>query len=463
MNLYPHQAREVERYGLIKVRGLLWCPRAGKSRAILATALRMKEADMIDRMIIISPNGVHENWVHQELYPELGKEAVWYWNTHISDGIHKDSISNLPRAFAALSIPSHLFTMDRAQWFFRWAKSTGSRTLLVVDESDDYSSPSSKRSRRIRSLAPHCIARRILTGTPWHDSILNAWSQMEILSKGLSGYRTYHEFSRRYGIWKTRFGAHGSWPHLVGYQHVDELMSRVYEHCSILTPDDIPGMPRTKNRLINLDMDPLTARIVNDLVKMVELESAGVIFGKIQQTVGLDPRRIHTTIDLAHRYRVSLIWCRYRKEIEELKALMPEANTWYGDTPSAEREFIRERMRYDSGYTDPFILIAQPQACGRGLDFSRTESLIFHSHLPSARLHHQALNRGTAIGSGTTIVYYLCNSGIDAHIIQRLRLKTRFARITLADLEELIDYSIVSSDARMKLLWRKVKGVDITN
>lgn len=460
MNLYTHQRNEVERFGLHPHRGLLWCPRSGKSRAAIATAIRMRCAGMINQVLITSPNGVHENWVVQELLPRFDANQVWQWDTRKNDEDQHRELKALADNFRLLSIPAHLWTMDRARWFFNIMRHRAGMTLLIADESDDYASPSAKRSRRLRSFSKHCAATRILTGTPWHDSILHGWSQLEILKPGLSG-RTYTEFKRRYGVWETRFGPHGSWPSLVGYQNVEEFMRLVREHCSILTPADIPDMPRTKNRLINMDLSPPAAIETGQIIADVDIENAGVRFGTLQQTVGMCPDRLAMTARLAHRGRYVVIWCRYRQEIEALSALLPDARVWMGGTPDRERKSIREALREGSAHTGGLILIAQPQACSRGLDFSRAELMVFHSHLPSVRLHDQALNRVTAIGSGTTPVYYLCNSGIDAHVIQRLRLKTRFSRITMQDIEEVREYSFVPTDNRLRMLWRKLHGVDL--
>ena len=459
MNLYPHQRNEVERFGLRPHRGLLWCPRSGKSRAAIATAIRMRDAGMINQVLITSPNGVHENWMVQELLPRFDANQVWQWDTRRNDADSRDML-DARRGFRLLSIPSHLWTMDRARWFFASVRCRSATTLLIVDESDDYAAPSAKRSRRVRAFAKHCAATRILTGTPWHDSLLHGWAQLEILRPGLTGM-TYTGFKRRYGVWETRFGPHGSWPSLVGYQNVEEFMSLVREHCSILTPADIPGMPRTKNRLINMDLSPSAAIETGRIIADTDIENAGVRFGMLQQMVGMCPDRLTMTARLAHRGRYVVIWCRYRQEIEALSALLPDARIWMGGTSDRERTSIREALRGDSAHTGGLILIAQPQACSRGLDFSRAELMVFHSHLPSVRLHDQALNRVTAIGSGTTPVYYLCNSGIDAHVIQRLRLKTRFSRITMQDIEEVREYSFVPTDRRLRMLWRKLHGVDL--
>lgn len=442
MTLYHHQQEEVDRYGHLPRRGLLWCPRAGKSRAALGSALRLWNLGLIKRIVITAPNGVHRNWLVQELLPRFDAAQLWCWDTRDSPAAQQAQVSNLPSDLSILSVPAHIWTLPRADWLRRWLRRGAGQICLIVDESDDYGTPSAVRSRRVRSLAQHCAAIRILTGTPWHDSLLHMWSQLEILQLGASGYRRYTDFSRRYGIWRTRFGPHGSWPVLTGYQHVEELMSRVRQYCSFITPTDLPDMPRTAAFGMDVEVTSTLRTAVKDLLDDIDIDNAAVKFGRLQQLVGLDTPRLAATADLAEQTRVTVIWCRYRDEIETLAQLLPTAAIWYGGTPESERNRIREALRGDTTGTDSMILIAQPQACSRGLDFSRAESMIFHSHLPSVRLHAQARNRVVALGGGTTPIYYLRNSGIDSYILRRLASKTQFSKITHSAITEIQEFKL---------------------
>ena len=442
MNLYPHQQQEIDRYGLVPRRGLLWCPRAGKSRAAIDSALRLRAAGTINRVVITSPNGVHRNWMLQELEPRFDSSQLWCWDTREDTGTQQQQICQLPEEWSILSLPAHIWTLARAAWLRKYLRRQAGDTLLIVDESDDYSTPSAQRSRQVRNLAQRCAAVRILTGTPWHDSLLQTWSQLEILQPGASGYARYSDFSRRYGVWHTRFGPHGSWPQLTGYQHVEELMQRVRQYCSFIGPADLPTMPRTQAFSLDVTATDELQRTAKTLLADVDLDNAAVKFGKLQQVVGLDEPRLQATVDTARRTPVTIIWCRYREEIAALAQRLPEASIWYGGTPEPERQRLRNILRGDSTIRQSLVLIAQPQACSRGLDFSRAESMIFHSHLPSVRMHTQARNRVVALGGGTTPVYYVRNSGIDAYILRRLARKTQFARLTLGAVEEIQEFSL---------------------
>ena len=455
MNLYPHQRKEVDLYGDHPRRGLLWCTRAGKSLAAIESAIRLRKIGLIKHVVITSPNGVHRNWILQELNHRFPADTIWCWDTNVSTSVQQQQIKGLSDSWRILSLPAHIWTMRRAQWLMKELYRNAYQTLLIVDESDDYSVNTAKRTRRVKTFARKCAAVRILTGTPWHDSLLHAWAQLEILAPGASGYRTYHDFSRRYGVWETRFGSHGSWPALVGYQHVDEFMTRVRKVCSFVTTADIPHMARAKTEVISIPLTIESDRGLISLFDTLTVETAGVVFGQIQQLVGLDQNRLRYTTTLSRQGRFVVIWCRYRAEIEQLQSLLPDALTWYGGTEESIRRRIRDTLRYDAPPGPGMVVIAQPQACARGLDFSRADLMIFHSHLPSVRLHEQALHRVLAIGSGTTTVYYICNSGIDEYILRRLSNKTRFARITLQDIMTIREYSVVSSDRRLRQLWKR--------
>ncbi len=80
-----------------------------------------------------------------------------------------------------------------------WA-SRQSRLLIVVDESLKIKTASSKRSKRVLSLARHSEYRFILNGTPLSKNILDLWPQIEFLSPKIlnMGYRQFYNTFCKY-------------------------------------------------------------------------------------------------------------------------------------------------------------------------------------------------------------------------------------------------------------------------
>lgn len=448
--LYPHQRDEVEQYGLEPARGLLWCPRAGKSRTIVYSALRQYMYGKISIVFISAPNGVHRNWVTQEWNRVLNSDQIWIWNTTDSDELQRRTAKAVldHLDLSVICVPSHIWTMDRAKWLLQWIRNRGKSTMLVADESHEYATPSSKRSRRIRGLAKRCVSRRILTGTPWHNNLLNTWAQLELLGPGLSGYKTYTEYARRYGVYKTRFGAHGAYPKLTGYQRVSEAMDRARRVVSILTAGQLPDMPTVANRLVTVQLSDTGKKELHSILHGMSDDDAAIQLIRLQQCVGRDLPRIDRTISLVRRYMASIIWCRYVEEIQQLGEALTRAGgvrvlAWHGETKPAVREEIMELFgTSDVALPGPTVLIGQYQACGQGVNLSRAEALIYYSCTFDTRLYAQSLQRATLMGGGIVTAYHLCSSGVDAYILRRVRNNMQFAALTADDRTEIDEYTI---------------------
>jgi hypothetical protein len=77
-----------------------------------------------------------------------------------------------------------------------------------------------------------------------------------------------------------------------------------------------------------------------------------------------------------------VIWCRFRKDIENILARFRKegiiAVDYYGGTVQSQRPKNEDRFR-----NDPKVkaMVAQPKACGEGLDFSAGTFMVWYSHL----------------------------------------------------------------------------------
>ena len=92
---YPHQLKELEEHGLDVSRALLWQMRAGKSKLVINTACMLYRKNEIDAVVILRPNGVHENWVRRELpkhHWDTVKHEALVWNTAVSGEMGKKRV-----------------------------------------------------------------------------------------------------------------------------------------------------------------------------------------------------------------------------------------------------------------------------------------------------------------------------------------------------------------------------------
>lgn len=70
--------------------------------------------------------------------------------------------------------------------------------MIIFDESTMFKNPSSKRFKRIQTRLRRCPRRYIMTGTPTPNTLLNLWSQMYLVDRGLALGDSYYWYKRRF-------------------------------------------------------------------------------------------------------------------------------------------------------------------------------------------------------------------------------------------------------------------------
>ena len=318
IKLYPHQAEEVLRHGLESHRALLWCPRSGKTLTALHTMIRQSREGGVRRVLVTTPPGVVDHWVSEA--QRCGLRA-WRWDSRRNPKTQMKDFSSVLEepGLTVYVVGSQVWAMDRAALMFRKIAQKGG-VGLIVDESHEYARPSSKRSRRVRSFARHTTSARLLTGTPLHNRLLDAWAQYEILSPECLGYRRYGDFCDRYGVYQPRRGPHGTWQQLVGYRHVLELMKKISSYSSVIAAKDLPSMPAVRRLLATSKLEKSTWRVYRALLDGISEENAAVRLLRMQQIVAHDSLRCAETVRRALRADgKAVVWVRFNNDLFVLR------------------------------------------------------------------------------------------------------------------------------------------------
>jgi SNF2 family DNA or RNA helicase len=112
-------------------------------------------------------------------------------------------------------------------------------TMLVCDESHYIKNSESKRWKAVRKLAEVCTMRRILTGTPISNTLLDVWSQFEILRPGALGFNTFAGFKKAY----CNIEMAGAFEKITGYHDVDKLKQNMARMSFIVRKDQCLDLP----------------------------------------------------------------------------------------------------------------------------------------------------------------------------------------------------------------------------
>ena len=185
----------------------------GKSKVTIDIAYRLYMKGKINAVLIISPNGVKDQWVEEQFpthYPE--DEYLGYiWDSPKSkkgynkfyDALHYVGLTVFSfnvEAFQGRAVEEFIFQILDLR-----------KVFVVIDESTRIKNgrrqgrgkrAGAKRTNKILDLFEKVKYKSILTGTPITKSPFDLWSQFEFLKKDFFGM-DFFIFQHRYGIMLT--------------------------------------------------------------------------------------------------------------------------------------------------------------------------------------------------------------------------------------------------------------------
>lgn len=157
-----------EKVGLFLGMGL------GKTRVVLEAVSRLKDAGAVSGVLVVAPLHVAKNTWRQE-----AEKFSIPLSFSLCVGSEEERLD-------ALSCPADVYVINREQvaWLFETCKIKNRFSMLVVDESTSFKSPSSKRFRVLKKNLKLFRRVVIMTGTPIANNLLDLWAQIFLLDRG---------------------------------------------------------------------------------------------------------------------------------------------------------------------------------------------------------------------------------------------------------------------------------------
>lgn len=469
---YDHQMVEFEISCGLKARAILWSMRSGKSKLLIDTACHLFIAGEIDAVIIIAPNGIHHNWIRRELpvhhWDSVERDTL-VWQTHIAGtkGVNKVRAADRKgwheqhNAFWARA--ERLMSSKKLCWFSFAAETLirkdvrkllakivkKRRCLIIFDESDDFRTPGSTRTKMVRALIKRCPYRRISTGSVITNSPLAAFSQYELLEPGALGFKNYGLFKKEYAEYVLQQNRNGrQYPVLDKYKNLDDLRDRMSKWSSVVRRKDIKDMPDLVRRVREIELSSEQARVYDELHKQftIELNDEYVSIGentsritKLQQVVsgylidefkdvhlipGENPRLEALADEVYLASGKIIIWCRFQRDIDIVsKRLMADGYKfveYHGRVSSDDKLKALDALRDDP---DVDGLIGQPQAGGRGVSMAAADHVFNYSHTFDAIIREQSEERASEIKGRNVDLCDFVAPGVDEYILENVRAK----------------------------------------
>lgn len=465
-----YKSRNRESYALFMEQG------TGKSKVIVDTAAWLYGKGKINAIFIIAPNGVHRNWVENEIpihLPDYVDRQVRYWD---SNRTNTKKFTNWVNEIFSDEIKLKIFTMNfeavitkKGKIFIRQFLEHF-KTFLVVDESHYIKNQKAKRTKAITFYGKLSKIRRILTGTPVTQNPLDLFTQFEFLDETILGFSSYYSFRNRYAILEknkmtveTKKGkALVDYTTVIGFQNLEELNKKLAPHFYRVTKVECLDLPpklyqtiyvelskEQKRHYVNL-RDQLLTQIEEEeltiavaLVKILRLQQVVGGFlptdsGNIYQIEKSFPRldRFLETIEVLQGK--TIIWCKFTEEIKllarTLKELYEQESTclYYGEISQDDRVNAVERFQ-----TDPKLkfFVGQPKSGGIGLNLTAGSNVVYYSNDYALGVRLQSEDRPHRIGQENKVTYIdlVCPGTIDEKVFQALRMKKNLADIITRD------------------------------
>ena len=189
----------------------------GKTKTIIDLAADMYLRGDINAVMIIAPNGVHVQWIREQLplHSPVAYDGVAFKSTaskSLRMDIHRICTQDEPELLKFFAVNVEAFSYPTYMSMF-YTYVANHKCFVVIDEATGIKNPDAKRTQNIiRGLAeckwrgksliacePISTKRAILTGTPITNSPFDIWAMAEFLQPGYFK-RTYFAFKAHYGL-----------------------------------------------------------------------------------------------------------------------------------------------------------------------------------------------------------------------------------------------------------------------
>jgi SNF2 family DNA or RNA helicase len=442
----------------------------GKSKVLIDNIAMLYDKGKINGALIIAPKGVYQNWFDLEIPNHMPthiekKMVLWKSNINQSQKTLLDFLFEPGTDLHILVMNVEAFSTKKGLEF-AYKFMSCHETLMAIDESTTIKNPDAIRTKSIVGLGKSAKYRRILTGSPVTKSPLDLYKQCEFLDDGLLDYTSYYAFKTRYAVLKTANFGGRSVQIVVGYKNLGELSERLEPFSfRILKEDclDLPDYTYTK-RIIQLSpeqkkiyesmkeialaqMDGKLMTTATALVQLMRLHQ--ITCGHFKSDDGvvqeIKNERLDALMEILDEVEnKAVIWAHYKHDIESIvKAITKKYGpdsfvTYYGDTPSEERQNNIKLMQDENSRVR--FLIGTPQTGGYGITLTAANVMIYYSNGYDLEKRTQSEARINRAGQTRKMTYIdiIAEGTVDEKIVKALRKKIDIASQIMG--EELKDW-----------------------
>lgn len=466
-----HQRKTLERSWMDNAHAAFWTMGTGKTKFFIDNIALLFHTKKIVAAVVASDKGNYRNWISefQIHFPEYLKYRMLVWDASFSkrkaDELGQMVAYPLPNCLDVLLLNTETFSRPRCPGLrtleLFMAKRRSGDHIIVLDESSSIKGHDSVRTRTACNYALGFAYRRIGTGTPNPQSPLDFWGQMNFLKPNFLG-KSYWAFRARYAITeKVYLPGRPPFEQVVGYQNLEELMTRIHPYSSRFTKEECFDLPEKIYQIYTLEMTAEQSKAYVDLIEQCVTEfqnnsitavdalsrinklrqiSSGWVKNDDGEIVHLSKRRLEALRRVLDEIDTKVvIWCAYQEDVRMVKSLLgEEAVTYYGEDDTEERSLALKKFKGDPKVR---YFVGTTATGGKGLTLVESSTMIFYSNVYSLEHRLQAEDRIHRWGqkNACTYVDLVCEGTVDEDILKALKDKHELAHAALTFLKQVVE------------------------
>jgi len=485
---FDHQLKAFASSKDAKSYGLFFEQGCGKTKVTIDTATYLFLNNKINALVIIAPNGVHKNWINDELptHCKVDYESFCWEGVLSKKQKVQLELVNKSSKLKVYSFNVEAFISEKQQKMLIEVLKNN-RCLFVIDESQAIKNQKAKRTKFFleveKKAKPVDLYKRILTGTPVTKGVEDLFSQLQFLNPAIIGLTNYYGFVARYC--KTRRMTIGipskdaaakrreiSFDKIEGYQRLDELQDKLKTYTYRVLKKDCLDLPEklyqrefivltAEQARIDKEIkeegitfirqckergEPITVQsILARMTKRQQIACGYMLNVDDQKCVEIvspdkNPRLIRIREILDRIDGKVIIWARFTKDVDYIMAMLgDEAVRYDGQVDGDLREINKKRFQNDDSAR---YFVAKPI---KGLTLTAATTAIYYSNdfdlekrLQSEDRNHRFGTKEVADKLGVKNILYIdieAENSIDKLLITALRKKKKVSDVILEDPE----------------------------
>lgn len=443
-------AEEREAYAWFLEMGL------GKTAIAIANAGRLHKQGKLTGVLVLAPKGVHRQWVDEQLPIHIDRTVkchgiVWKGVDIPTAAMDKPGLTWFTMNVDALKHKG----FGNAQ---RFLELHHGRSMVIADESQLFKNHKAKRTTKFLELAPSATYRRLCSGTPIANGVMDLFTQFQFLDERILGHKYITAYQREYCI----MGGY-NFREVKAYKNIEKLYALIAPHSYRMTKEEALDLPPKIYATRAYAMGEPTKQHYNELKRtymtwlkdgtIVDVPNAAVCLLRLQQVLcgylpnedgklmWLSDERLEVLCEIVEQTEGGMVvWARF---IEDAYRITKRLEARYGKV-ALYRENDTERAAAKQAYMQgkARFFVANPASGGTGLDGLQhtTRSVVYYSNDFNALHRWQSEARTDRIGTTGSVRYFdiVAEGSVDRHILAALRSKKSVSDLTLDQIRQAV-------------------------